>query len=381
MHQFGSGDVRYLSELYALDAPEACLLAEYPSSNSTQTRFRNRNRYIIHDPFPPPPESLLKHLGPHHLMCGWGRDLPVTSQVPPPARLLEHWERTIGSDSVPDWRPYDESGPFITLFPHESVPAAQQIVDPESNYALHSKAIIADIDRPQATVLQSVQPPCVVKLSHGYAGLGNFFIHSKEDEVAMREQLKVQWPDAKLVVNAIIEDITEDYGIQFYLHADGTLQWLGHTEQTFDDGGRWCGGVFHAETQPTLRSELADFVTATGERLHSAGYFGLVGIDVVRNREGQAFLVDVNPRLTGITPFLMLSRQFATDGFTNAIYRASCQFGGSLEHLIHAAEQHERARVVVLSAFEQSGATTCHLSVSAASLAVCQQTFADLVTG
>ena len=60
--------LKFLSELYAQDAPDAVLLAEYPSSNSDETQFQNRSKYIIYDPFPPPTRALLKVLGPHHLM-------------------------------------------------------------------------------------------------------------------------------------------------------------------------------------------------------------------------------------------------------------------------------------------------------------------------
>ena len=89
-------ELDFLSELYFEDAPESRLLAEYPSSNSDDTVFQNRSQFVIHDPFPPPRTELLKVLGPHHLMCGWGNHLPVTSQIKPPAVLLEHWSRLLG---------------------------------------------------------------------------------------------------------------------------------------------------------------------------------------------------------------------------------------------------------------------------------------------
>ena len=172
-----SDDVRFLAELYHNDAPSACLLAEYPSSNSDETVFQNKTQFIIHDPFPPPRE-LLTSLGPHHLMCCWGDSLPVTSQVAPPAMLTQHWQRVFGDNGVPNWKNFDASDRFITLFPHQSISPARQLVDPAINYELHSKEVIEKIDCPQAKIFDSIQPPCLVKLSHGYAGLGNFFIRS-----------------------------------------------------------------------------------------------------------------------------------------------------------------------------------------------------------
>ena len=363
--------VRFLSELYVVDAPDAVLLAEYPSSNSDDTQFRNDSQFIIHDPFPPPPRELLKSLGPHHLMCCWGDVVPVCSELAPPAALLKHWGRLFGSDGRPDWHSFDESDHFITLFPHQSLTCEQQVVDPNTNYELHSKEVIEKIDCPQAEVYDAVKYPCIVKLSHGYAGLGNFMIRDAADEKAMREELAKHWPDATLVINSVIENIAGDYGVQFYLRRDGTIVWLGLTEQHFNEAKRWCGGTYSKSLQTELLQSFESIVTATAEHLHGQGYFGLVGIDILRDRDGNCFLVDVNPRLTGITPFLMASRIFEKENsFDEGVYLASFRFGGSLQELIAAAESYEDCRVMVLSAFEQpaqggaDASTICHISVS-----------------
>lgn len=358
--------VRFLSELYRLDAPEAVLLAEYPSSNSRETIFQNSSRYIIHDPFPPPRPELMKVLGPHHLMCCWGKHLKVTSQIAPPAILLEHWKTVFGQAGCPVWQPFDSDGSFVTLFPHESVPAHRQTVDPDINYAIHSKEVIEKIDCPQADVLESVIPPCIVKLSHGYAGLGNFTIRNAADETAMRQQLARQWPNSRLVINSIIENVTGDYGVQFYLTRRGDMIWLGLTQQHFDENDRWNGGSFSAELEDELFDDLKPIVEASGRYLSGCGYFGVVGIDVLRDSSNGFFLVDVNPRLTGITPFLMASRMFVTEGASQGVYQASCRFHGSMTQLLTRIGGVKDARIVVLGAFEDAGnsVTICHLSVS-----------------
>lgn len=376
--------LNFLSELYAQDAPQARLLAEYPSSNSDETQFRNRSKYIIHDPFPPPRRELIKVLGPHHLMCGWGNQLDVTSEISPDEVLLDHWERTFGIEGRPCWQPFDADNKFITLFPHESVAAQQQLIDPEVNYAIHSKEVIAKIDCSQADVLDAIVPPCIVKLSHGYAGLGNFMIHEASDEVKMRAELDAHWPDATLVINSIIENITDDFGVQFYLRRDGSVVWLGLTEQLFDDNKRWCGGTFSAHLQTELFDELCRMIEPAAQYLHSCGYFGLVGIDILRDAMNQLFLVDVNPRLTGISPFLMASRIFARDlGLSEGIYQASCRYSGSLEQLVASVEQIRDAKVVLLSGFEETigtqSSTLCHLSVTSDSQGHNQQILKQLL--
>ncbi len=359
--------LRFLADLYANDAPESCLLAEYPSSNSDQTVFQNKTKYIIHDPFPPPPRELLTTLGPHHLMCCWGDQLPVISQVAPPSALLEHWSRVFGQDAVPNWKAFETTDKLITLFPHESVDASQQLVCPEVNYELHSKEVIAKIDCPQAAVFDEAQFPCIAKLSHGYAGLGNFMLHNSSDEDKMRHQLAQRWPGAKLVFNSIIPNIVGDYGVQFYLSRTGEITWLGLTEQNFNDVGKWSGGTYSHNLQTAMIEPFEPIVVATAKHLSSQGYFGVVGIDILRDEAGACFLVDVNPRLTGITPFLLASRIFESEeSHQEGIYLASFQFDGSLDKLIQLAESFGQQKVLVLSAFERPGAsqTVCHLSVS-----------------
>lgn len=370
------GQFRFPAELYARDVPTATLLPEYPCSNTSETIFENRERFIIHDPFPPPRQSLVKVLGPHHLMCAWGSDIPVISRVGPLEALMDHWCRRLGEESFPRWSPIDDRGELITLFPHESIEFNRQLIDPVVNYELHSKKVIEDIDCPQAKTLPTIQLPCIAKLTHGYAGLGNYLLRSEADVNAMEAELAQHWPNAEMVYNSVIEEIVGDFGVQFYVHRNGEVIWLGLTEQKFNENNRWCGGVFDASIQDRLADEFYPFVEVTAKLLHSRGYFGVCGIDILVDANGRKFLVDVNPRLTGITPFLIASRHFLADGLQHGIYSASCKFKGTLESLVKSVEQVTECRVLILSAFEEAdkATTLCHLSASGNNLETCVQT-------
>ena len=239
----------YVSELYQRDAPCTVLLPEYPSSNQPGARYRNVHRWIIHDPFPPPPLSLMQVLGPHHLMCGWGNRLPVTSTVQPPEILFAHWERILGPEARPVWKPFDPDQTYTTIFPIESLPSRQQEIDPRTLYPLHGKQAIARIDCPQPQVLEEIVPPCVVKLNHGYAGLGNFFVHNEQDRLEALAYRDRHWPGAELFITERVENLTGDYGVQFYVDRQGDVSWLGLTHQVFDAGGKWSGARFSLEDQ------------------------------------------------------------------------------------------------------------------------------------
>ena len=87
--------------------------------------------------------------------------------------------------------------------------------------------------------------------------------------------------------------------------------------------------------QQRLLPELCKMIEPAGKYLHECGYVGVVGIDILQDGSNNMFLVDVNPRLTGITPFLMASRIFAREGlnegfrFNNPNERDRCGCGES----------------------------------------------------
>ena len=374
--QSGLDGFRFVSELYQRDAPQTVLLPEYPSSNNPDAPYRNTGRWIIHDPFPPPDLRLIRELGPHHLMCAWGSRIPVTSTVRPPEALLDHWERVLGPQARPAWQEFDPGRTYTTIFPLESLAASQQEIDPETCYALHGKQALARIDCRQPEPLQEIVPPCMIKLSHGYAGLGNYLVRDEGERQTALASIRQHWPTADLFVTRVIENIVGDYGAQFYVHRNGETTWLGFTHQIFDPRGKWTGATFSAHDQDRTASVLGEFTCPVSRYLHSNGYYGVAGIDVLEDHRGKRYLVDLNPRLTGVTPFLFACREFLrAEDIGAAVYAASTVVSGSVEELIRTAEAERDARILVYAAIESGDrpTTTCHLSVHGKTVAQCQR--------
>lgn len=371
---------KFLSELYVQDAPNAVLMTEYPSSNNFETQFQNRNKFIIHDPYPPPPIGLLKTLGPHHLMYGWGQHIPVTSDIKPPQILVEHWKRHLGDAGCPHWQSFDEKACHITSFPFETLSEEQQVINPEAFYHLHSKQALEEIPCSQAEVFDDIQFPCVMKLSHGYAGLGNFFINDQNDFETARNYINKQWPDAPIVINQRLTDIIGDYGVQFYLGRDGSITWIGFTKQIFDENNRWAGGSFCVDLQDKLYDDFIKLAQPVAHYLHEHGYFGVAGIDILQNTKNEFFLVDLNPRLTGATPFLIVSRLLINQGYKAGLYAASIDLSGTLEDIIDRIEKSQKTKMVILSAYQdpKSEKTKCHISINAQTVAECKQALSEL---
>lgn len=362
-----SQSFNFLSQYYAQDTHDGIFLAEYPSSNSPDTAFVNAEHYIIHDSFPPPTKKLLKYLGPHHLMLGWGNSLPVASEIKPSKLLLKHWSHHFGEEAIPKWKPVNQKDSYIELFPHETILPSQHTLEPDSLYFLHSKEALQHIKCLQPKPLPQWHIPSIAKLSHGYANTGNFMITSEAERSNTKAQVQQRWPESSLFFSEIIGEITNDICAQFYLNRQGDIQWLGVTQQLFNKENRWCGGTYDAEVQLTWKIKLANIVHKTAQYLSQEGYYGAVGIDVLENQKEELFLIDLNPRLNGSTPFVMACRLLSKNALNYGAYHPSIVVPFTAAQLIKECEEYENATIIVLAFYEEKNKTTCHLGIHASS--------------
>jgi biotin carboxylase len=98
--------------------------------------------------------------------------------------------------------------------------------------------------------------------------------------------------------------------------------------------------------------------------LHEEGYFGVVGIDILKNAQGQCYLVDLNPRLTGITPFLIISRLFMADGMTHGIYLPGKTFSMSAASLLKFVETIGNGKIIIQAYYEDMKAAITHAHIA-----------------
>jgi len=294
--------------------------------------------------------------------------------------LLAHWDAMLSQAGCPNWVPLQDDQTYITSFPFEAISADRQVVPPDTLYHLHSKQAIAEVPCSQAEVYEAVQFPCILKLSHGYAGLGNYVVRNDAELATAKADIASSWPGAPIVINQLLNDIIGDYGVQFYLDKQGVMTWLGFTQQLFSDTGRWTGGIFNADIQDEFYPEFYEIAEPVAHYLHENGYFGVVGIDILQTKANDFFLVDINPRLTGITPFLMTARLFIADGFSHGFYATSVYIAGGLSDVIARAQTVSNARILVLAAYNAPGSSTtkCHLSISGASRQACERALSEL---
>lgn len=306
--------------------------------------------------------------------------MPVSPGCPPPDRLLAHWEEKLGTRVRQ--APATSEEVCITLFPLEVIEPERHAVPPEVHYEVLSKEAISRIPCPQPAVVKPGVYPCILKLSHGYSGTGNYFLTHKADEFDACGVIRKNWPGARTVRTEIIGSVRGDYCAQFYLTRHGDIRWIGATDQVFDTRGRWNGAGIQAESQPELLDRLLPVVRPVAEYLHARGYFGLTGVDILRDTSDRLYVIDLNPRINGSTPFLLMFLAMRDRGLSAGRYYAGVHYEGNAGALLEAAERpRANEEIVVLSYFESpdTDTTECHVAVFGETLTACRQTFRRLL--
>lgn len=77
------------------------------------------------------------------------------------------------------------------------------------------------------------------------------------------------------------------------------------------DGDKFCGAeISKTDECADAYPEIKKHALAIGEELHELGYKGIYGVDCLVDEAGEVFVLEVNPRITGVTPLVtMLYRE------------------------------------------------------------------------
>jgi ATP-grasp domain len=142
--------------------------------------------------------------------------------------------------------------------------------------------------------------------------------------------------------------------------------------------------------QELLGTMQLGLVQEVARYCHSAGFWGFCGIDVLLDASGRTLMIDVNPRVTGSLPSLLLANLFHDSvGFQFGIFRRSgpaTYYNGPYRQLLDDVARFNRAnprdcQVVVFSFFElhQDGRTTTKIQIGVygRSIDQCRQVLGD----
>ncbi|PYH90693.1 solid-state culture specific protein [Aspergillus ellipticus CBS 707.79] len=246
------------------------------------------------------------------------------------------------------------------IMPQDHLRELPQILSPDDHYEIISKRWLAicGLPTPNSTVvdplpvkqwgtgqqaneveeevkrmLRSVEEralPFVTKVSIATSGRGTYVVRSESDRQAALDELQGVLGEtlgklhdtnqslypASLVIQELVPG--EACGVTFFVTKKGRVIYLAASRQCFDDEGHWKGGCVSYLSQPAFKMRYWNTIEALAKQLHSKGYYGPAGADIMTDGSGKQMIVDVNPRVTGSYHLGFLKGHFMRRGLFEA---------------------------------------------------------------
>jgi len=371
-----------LSDLFAQDArgDRAVLLLNYPATASWAA-YPNVQKYFLQDGSSESTKTSFDKIcqkEPWKNLAVLGDAIAGVVIAPPPNRLLEYWREHFDwhgthiemldcSTYLNDINQSDRIEQVFTLFPFDRLKPEKHVIDPDTHYRLLSKATLAklgiscptyrtyDLDQVSLDQIEfPAQFPYLIKTSHGLSGEGTYIIRSFSDLnyclEELRKYLKIHLLKT-IIVSDFVKDEVNNYCIQFYLNKQGEITLIGVTQQLVSDEGNYLGGLINYEND---LSQFSQIITSVGQYAHQQGYFGVIGIDVLEDKDGQLFAIDANFRINGSTPLCLQRHRLLKLNKAIAKYSSDYKMEGTLDSILSVLKPHlERKDFLILSALEK----------------------------
>ena len=361
------------------------MLFESPSSSSANSSFHNASKFKFHD-WPPPKSTKSKEmLGPCRYGMMNGGSFPVFLRSgAPPVGIVDHWK-----DAVPGYVPSEfvskitENETCYAYLPVEQI--KNHVNDPHIHYHLAGKDSIHLMTNKTTRLLEDTRTvrPCVVKTTHSMGSKGIFIINDDKDDEEFQQFLKESGEPTFVVTDFV--DIARNVACHFFMHPNGkSVTWFGSNENHREADGKFSSDSYLImEHQKTLKELQLPFVEEVVKYCHGLGFWGFCGIDVLLDSQGNGFLVDINPRVTGSCPALMtLHKLSAKYGFQVGLFRRSGKntYRGPAAELLakvkaYNTENEGKSRIVIHSLVEYAdkGYTKINIGVYGNSLGECKE--------
>lgn len=358
------------------------MVYEAPSTAASDSSFFNSAVYRFHD-YPPAQSKTKAVLGPCRYSCMNGSTYPsFLAGGEAPEGLMAHWQATIPDFVAPTFvSQVTDDHQVYAYLPCEAIQT--HVNDPHVHYHLAGKDAIPFMTKKTAKLLNStkLQRPCIAKTTHSMGSKGIFVIRNDEDEVEF-EAFLAESGNPTFVVTEFVE-IARNVACHFFIHPDGSVTFFGSNENHIDpETGRFSmDSYLIMKDQEHLRSIQLPFVKDIADYCIKLGFFGFCGVDVLFDKDGKGYLVDVNPRVTGSCPSLMVAQLLQEKyGFQVGLFRrnGNITYYGSAEQLYAQVEayntEHEgQSKIVIFASMEvEEGMCKINIGVYGNSLEECK---------
>ncbi len=214
------------------------------------------------------------------------------------------------------------------LHPYDNIAPEVYANDPDLLFMLNDKSnlhLFTDqIPQRQLFSLQDTnfledivkQKAVVLKKTEGSAGDGLKILKSPKDLA----KLNGFFSDVSQI---IVEDYIEanhNYSIQFLIDKSNEIHYIGFGEQFMTSEGEYEGVVCYLEKEP--EHELFTIGQNAAKKVAEMGYHGIVGFDILKDFQGEYYVIDPNIRPTAATPAFLM-KDSLMPFFGDAVYLGS----------------------------------------------------------
>ncbi|BAY38960.1 hypothetical protein NIES2111_33100 [Nostoc sp. NIES-2111] len=371
-----------LSDLFAQDITDGRygFILNYPATASWAT-FPNRKKYFIQDGSSEATKTSFDKIcqkEPWKNLAVLGDSLSGIVIIPPSKSLVNYWQEHFGfsyaktekldcSTYLDDLSQSNRFDKLISLFPFDHLKGEKHAVNPDTHYRLLSKVTLAqlgvqcpkyetyNLHQVNIADIELPQFPYLIKTSHGLSGEGTYIIKNTSDLNYCLEEIR-KYLDIKLldtiIVSEFVKNEVQNYCVQFYVSKTGEITLIGITTQLVTQEGNYLGGLI--DYSKTDIGKFSDMIAAIGQYAHKQGYFGVIGFDVLEDRDGQLFAIDANFRVNGSTPLCLQRHALLNLGKEVAKYSSNYRIQGTLDSvLVNLKAELERKDLIILSALEK----------------------------
>ncbi|MBD2530786.1 carbamoylphosphate synthase large subunit [Nostoc flagelliforme FACHB-838] len=371
-----------LSDLFAQDITDTSygFILNYPATASWAA-YPNRKKHFIQDGSSEATKTSFDKIcqkEPWKNLAVLGDRIPGIVIITPPKPLLEYWQEHLGfsnssiemmdcSTYLDDLSHSDAFDKLISLFPFDHLKPEKHAVDPDTHYRLLSKVTLAELGvqcpkyesynlhQVNLEDIQLPQFPYLIKTSHGLSGEGTYIIKSPSDLNYCLEEIR-KYLDIKLldtiIVSEFVKNEVQNYCVQFYVNKAGEITLIGTTRQLVTPEGNYLGGLI--DYRNTDMSKFFEMIAAIGKYAHKQGYFGVIGFDVLEDRDGEFYAIDANFRVNGSTPLCLQRHTLLGLGKEVGKYSSDYRMEGTLDSiLVTLKPELDRKDLIILSALEK----------------------------
>jgi hypothetical protein len=369
-----------LSDLFAQDiqADRHTLILNYPATASWAA-YPNTQKYFLQDGSSEATKTSFDKIcqkEPWKNLAVLGDTLSAVVIVPPQLLLVQYWREHFGFHNshleMLDCSTYlddlnESPDRVITLFPFDRLLPEKHAINPDMHYHLLSKATLVELGvscpgyqtyhLAQTSLDQIPLPPqfpYLIKTSHGLSGEGTYIIRNESDLnyclEELRKYLKINLLET-IIISEFVQHEVHNYCVQFYVNKQGRISLIGVTQQLVSSAGNYLGGLINYTDDLNQFSQMIEIV---GQYAHQQGYFGVIGLDVLENRDGQLYAIDANFRINGSTPLCLQRHELLKLNKASAKYSSDYRMEGTIDTILTSLKPElERKDFLILSALEK----------------------------